>query len=73
MPSCGRLRERQSIAGNLRDQLKTSVRGTFNVAAGLFGFGAGSTMERTAVAAEQTAKNTGDMKRLLEDAGAEFE
>ena len=63
----------QAAAGNLREQLKTSVRGTFNAAAGLFGFGAGSTMERTAVAAEQTARNTHDMKRLLEDAGAEFE
>jgi len=63
----------QAAAGNLREQLKTSVRGTFNVAAGLFGFGAGSTMERTAVAAEQTAKNTRDMKRLLEDGGSTFE
>jgi len=63
----------QAAAGSLGEQLKTSVRGTFNAAAGLFGFGAGSTMERTAVAAEQTAKNTRDMKRLLEDAGAEFE
>ena len=63
----------QAAAGGLGDQLKTSVRGTFNAAAGLFGFGAGSAMERTAVASEQTAKNTRDVKRLLEDREATFE
>ncbi|HUT01019.1 MAG TPA: hypothetical protein VM031_01090, partial [Phycisphaerae bacterium] len=63
----------QAAAGGLGEQLKASVRGTFNAAAGLFGFGAGSAMERTAVAAEQTAKNTRDMKRLLEDAEDTFE
>ena len=63
----------RAAAGSLDRQLATSVRGTFNAAAGLFGFGAGSAMERTAAAAEQTAKNTRDMKRLLQDGGAEFE
>jgi len=63
----------QAAAGGLGDQLKRSVRGTFNAAAGLSGFGAGSAMERTAVASEQTAKNTRDVKRLLEDHEATFE
>jgi len=63
----------RAASGGLGDQLKRSVRGTFNVAAGLSGFGAGSAMERTAVAAEQTAKNTRDVKRLLADAEDTFE
>jgi len=47
---------------------KVNIRGTFNVAA-LSGFASGSVAERTAVAAEQTAKNTKDVKRILADFG----
>ncbi len=62
------------IGGLIGEQAaKIGVRGTFNAAAGLSGFGAGSAMERTAAATEQVAKNTRDMKRLLEDAGDEFQ
>jgi len=59
----------RAAAGGLGDQLKRSVRGTFNAAAGLSGFGAGSAMERTAVASEGTEKNTRKMRELLEDFG----
>jgi len=62
----------QAGAEGLGEQLKRSVRGTFNVPAGLSGFGSGSAKERTAVATEQTAKNTRDVKRLLADAKDRF-
>ena len=41
-----------------------SVRGTFNASA-LFGLGTGSTPERTARAAEETARNTKDIKTQI--------
>jgi len=59
----------QATAGGLSDQIKTSVRGTFNAAAGLFGFGTGSAMERTAEATEKTEKNTREMRKILMDFG----
>jgi len=59
----------QAAAGGLSDQIKTSVRGTFNAAAGLFGFGTGSAMERTAEATEKTEKNTREMRKILMDFG----
>lgn len=60
------------IGGMIRQKL--DVRGTFGSFA-MFGFGyADSAQERTAKASEKTAKNTDDMKRLIEDMdGATFE
>ena len=56
----------RAATGNLGEQLQSSVRGTFNAARGLFGFGAGSAAERTARAAEKTAINTLASKALLQ-------
>jgi len=53
------------------EALRASTRGTFNAAA-LFGFGSTSTAERTAKAAEQTAKNTAENNRLLKDGAPKF-
>jgi hypothetical protein len=67
-----------SGAGDLLDNVanqvgKSKVIGTFNASAA-FGFSAGGVAERTAKAAEATAKNTKDIAAALEDAdGLYFE
>jgi hypothetical protein len=50
----------------------TSVRGTFNARA-MLSLAGGVAADRTAKATEETAKNTKDMRDLLEEAGFEFE
>jgi len=67
-------RIKMKLAG-LPDEIEkkaTSVRGTFNARA-LQSLAGGIAADRTAKATEETAKNTKDIREILEEAGFEFE